>query len=560
MIKHGGPISGVATFGGRYVATSGYDNQLILWDASTGRSEARGVHDHLANQCQFNKRGDLLISASSDYTARIWEVPTMRLKSVCGDHQDDVEMAIFVDEADLAITCSRDYKIRSFGLDGALHNVMEGHEADVISVVWDSRTETLISSSDDGTVRRWNPRSGDLVQTVDLDNVETDTVVITDGGAILAGNDDGEIVTIAPSVGRTQAHKAGIKRLVWSQSRGVLVSMSYDRQAAFWTVDANGALQERSRTTIPGIVWPRSCAFLDSQHLVTATFGSTFASYNLLTDEWKTDHIEAPAGINAVRVVDGVEYTVGDAGVVMRDGRFLAAMGSLCNFLLPVGQRLVTGGQLGQLFDAKTGKVLHEHRSPLNCGATFVRDKVLHAIIGTYTGEGLVFRLGSEGLRYLETIQLDTNAIKGVACSATKIFAVCATADASFHSIQDFGCLARIAKAHDRIANGCTAVGEAGFASIGRDLKLRIWEGSEPVVYETPHRNSIKCIAASRDGRWIATGSYGGMVAIFDVAAAGWCHVSRPTASGISSITAAEEANEFAASSYDGRVYRVRAT
>ncbi|WP_315804868.1 MULTISPECIES: WD40 repeat domain-containing protein [unclassified Bradyrhizobium] len=556
MIKHSGPISGVSTSRGRYVATAGYDNQVILWDAGPGRSTARGVHDHLANQCQFNRGGDLLVSASSDYTARIWEVPTMRLRAVCGDHRDDVEMAIFLDEAEMVVTCSRDYKIRSFGLDGALLNVFEGHEADVISVVWEPKTGTLVSSSDDGTVRRWDPRTGSLLNTVDLDNVETDTVVITDRGVILAGNDDGEIVTVSPSAGRVQAHEAGIKRLVWSQATGLLVSMSYDRQAAFWSVEEDGTLRERSRSQIPAVVWPRSCAFLDSRRLVTATFGSTFASYDLRSREWDTSNVEAPAGVNAVRVVEGVEYTVGDAGVVMADGRPLASMGSLCNFLLPVGQRLVTGGQLGQLFDAKTGKVLYQHRSPLNCGAAFIRNGEPHAVIGTYTGEGLIFRLGAEGLRYLATVQLDSNAIKGVACSSSKIFAVCATADVSFHSIENFSCLARITRAHSRIANGCTALGESGFASVGRDLKLRIWSGGESVIHDTPHKNSIKCVSASSDGRWIATGSYGGMVAIFDVAAEDWCHVSRPTAAGVSSI-AAVAGSEFAASSYDGEIYRV---
>ena len=32
MIRHLGPISGIAAFGGKFVATAGYDNQVILWD------------------------------------------------------------------------------------------------------------------------------------------------------------------------------------------------------------------------------------------------------------------------------------------------------------------------------------------------------------------------------------------------------------------------------------------------------------------------------------------------------------------------------------------------
>lgn len=50
-------------------------------------------------------------------------------------------------------------------------------------------------------------------------------------------------------------------------------------------------------------------------------------------------------------------------------GRPIAELGSLCNFLLPFGDVVLTGGQLGIVFDAISGKRIHQHRSPLNCGA-----------------------------------------------------------------------------------------------------------------------------------------------------------------------------------------------
>ncbi len=45
------------------------------------------------------------------------------------------------------------------------------------------------------------------------------------------------------------------------------------------------------------------------------------------------------------------------------------------------------------------------------------------------------------------------------------------------------------------------------------------------------------------------------MVAIYDAVAAEWVEVSRPTASGISSVTADCTGTAFLAGSYDGRVY-----
>lgn len=95
MIQHRGPISGIAAWQDTYVATAGYDNQVICWDQRTGQALSRSVHDHLANQCVFSPDGRHLLTSSSDYTARLWTVPDLRLVAVFADQADDVEMSVF---------------------------------------------------------------------------------------------------------------------------------------------------------------------------------------------------------------------------------------------------------------------------------------------------------------------------------------------------------------------------------------------------------------------------------------------------------------------------------
>jgi len=161
-MRHDAPISGIAAHPSGYVATAGYDNRVILWNAS-GAPVARGWHDHLANQCMFNHDGTLLASASSDYSARVWSVPSMRLVALLRGHQDDVEMAAFSPDGTMVATCSRDRTVRVHGIDGRELALLEGHAADVISVVWSPDGQELISSSDDGTVRVWVIASDNLL-------------------------------------------------------------------------------------------------------------------------------------------------------------------------------------------------------------------------------------------------------------------------------------------------------------------------------------------------------------------------------------------------------------
>lgn len=558
MFEHRSPISGVAAHGGRLVATAGYDNQLILWDAQRKAPLSRSFHDHLANQVGFSADGRLLVSASSDHTARVWSLPDLKLKAVLGDHDDDVEMATFDPAGTRVATASRDHRVHVYGIDGTLHARLEGHGADVISVAWSPAGDELISSSDDGTVKRWNAASGRLLEDIDLGGVETDTIAISREGVVYAGNDDGEILVIdGARRARYPAHDAGIKRLVYEAGSGRLVSLSYDRSLRVWAT--GDELRPLARSVMPAEIWPRACAFVDAKTLAFATFGSSYAVYRIDTDRWDLAGVRPTPGVNAVAVRDGRRLTIGDAGTLAIDGLRATALGSLCNFLTPCGPRVFTGGQMGRVMDALSGDLLHQHRSPLNCGAAFERGGIPHVVIGTYTGEGLVFSVGGGGAVRLEaTLPLHANAVKAVAVSGDVLFAVCADRSAAWFSLADFRETGRVGEAHDRIANGCAALPGGRFVSVSRDLQLRVWDADHrATTLATPHTHSIKCVAASPDGRYVASASYSGVVAVLDMVSQAWVTVTRPTTAGISSLCFDTAGPRFLAGSYDSQVYEV---
>lgn len=560
MTQHLSPISGIDTFA-QLVATAGYDNQLILWDA--GRRVIAGArHDHLVNQCRFSPSGRLLVTAASDNTARVWSVPSLTPVALLDGHRDDVEMAAFSPDERRVATASRDHMVRIFdAASGALQACLAGHHADVISVEWAADGAELVSSGDDGTIRRFSAHSGALLDTIDLGGVEADTVACGPGGMVFVGTDHGDIVTLGGprhQHGRhvTQGHASGIKRLVFQASTGTLLSASYDRLVKLWQVQRDGALVLLQAFSAPPAVWLRCAAFVDRSAILFGSFGSSWARYDRHTQQWDLAGIEDTPGANAVRQFGGAVYTVGDAGVVRRNGMPVRRLGSLCNFLVEYDGRLLTGGHLGQLFDALSGEILYSHHSPLNCGAAFVRKGVAHVAIGCYTGECIVLCHG-EGrtLDPVEVLHPHDNAVKGIAANGSHLFTVCATGAAAFTAIGSYTRQRLVPAAHDKISNGAALLPDGGFASVSRDRSLRLWRGEQMRRIATPHTHSIKCVAVCPRTGLIATGAYNGLLAIYDEHADAWLKVEQPTRSGISSLTPGRQPGTFLASSYDGQVY-----
>ncbi len=559
-MNHQGPIAGIAATD-RYIATAGYDNRLILWDGATGRALARGLHDHLVNDCAFSAGGTLLASASSDYSARLWEVPSLRLKAVLAGHDDDVDMAVFSPDDARVATCALDRRIRIFDTAGHCLQVLSGHQGNILAVAWSRDGTRLVSSGVDGTVREWDAATGRELRCNRID-VRTDTLAIDGAGRIIAGDDQGRIAMIVGgAISFTQAHRAGIKKLVFDQAAAILVTLSYDRTLAVWSLRDGSPITLLARTELPVIAWARAAALIGGSRVAVGSFGARCCVYDWASGLWDAGVWDAGAiqpgpGLNAVAVVAGTRFAIGDAGILLRDGAPATRLGSLCNFLLPAGARLFTGGQLGQLFDAQTGELLHQHHSPLNCGAAFQRAGQPHLVIGSYTGEALVFVL-EDAPRLIATLKLHDNAIKGLVASEDQIFSVCASTDIAWVDIEALRLSRLVRNAHERIANGCCRAGPTGFASVGRDRMLRLWADGREEAYPTPHPNSVKCIASSDDRTRLMTGAYTGTLAGFDLATRSWVSFARPTQAGISSIAYDPGRRCFLASSYDGSLHDI---
>eukprot|EP00299_Pterocystis_sp_00344_P016295 c8174_g1_i1.p1 GENE.c8174_g1_i1~~c8174_g1_i1.p1 ORF type:complete len:492 (-),score=52.37 c8174_g1_i1:161-1636(-) len=143
---------------GTYLATGSYDGQAHIWTESGVMKCALKEHKGPVFALKWNKRSDLLLSASADKTAIVWDANTGDVAQKFALHKAptlDVDWR----NNDSFASCSTDKMIFvcKVGQPQPI-KVFEGHNNEVNAVRWDPQGEYLASCSDDFTVKVWHMR------------------------------------------------------------------------------------------------------------------------------------------------------------------------------------------------------------------------------------------------------------------------------------------------------------------------------------------------------------------------------------------------------------------
>lgn len=558
-IAHHGPISGVAA-STNYVVTAGYDNAVILWDAHTHRPMTRASHDHLVNQCDISPDGNRVVTASSDYSARVFSLPDLRLEATITCHQDDVLQAKFSPDGKSVATCAYDGTVAISRTSGELVAMCHGHKALVERVAWSEDGSTVASCGTDGTIRGWDAATGASRFVRSGFSTDIDDVCHLSGDIWIAGGDDGHLHFISPDAEWSMpVHNAGIKSL--SRSGNRLLTTGYDQRFYIFSIGTDLELAKVTDGHLPREAWARSACLLKDEKVIIASFGSRYLINDLRAGTWDLRDYTPSPGLNAIVASGGRVYTTGDSGELRIDGTPVATVPSLCNAVAIAGERVLVAGQTGVLFDALSGTELYSHTAPINrINVIKTRaDGSIGVALGAYDGTIVLLELCAGKVTASRIVQVASSAIKGLQSSEGRIYCgsaggLLAVLDAASGAI-----LQSTPNAHSSILNDVSLLAN-GFATVSRDLTLRLWtqSGVAAGTIRTRHEKSVKCVATSDDHRYCASGSYGGTIDIIEQATRRWVgSLRRPTTAGISSITWCASRESFLAASYDGSIYEV---
>lgn len=218
-----GPIESAGfSKSGTYVIT-GSDNMLAkVWDTRSAENSRRVLcqmtgHTGKVEAVALNPMGGTALTGSDDYTAKIWDIdlcvsaygdrPEAQCRWTLTGHTGKVNAVAYSPYGRWVVTASNDYTarlwnhhtgdpIRVFG-----ENPGTQHMSNVTSVAWkpppitakkwDKQHDQVLTGGEDGKIKLWMVHTGELIQQFDHGAKVTSVAWNFDGSKIVSGAADG---------------------------------------------------------------------------------------------------------------------------------------------------------------------------------------------------------------------------------------------------------------------------------------------------------------------------------------------------------------------------------
>jgi WD40 repeat protein len=147
------------------IATGGADGAVVLWSSGGERLWTRR-HGGDLTSADFSRNGRLLVTSSTDGTARLWRVSDGRLLHVLKGHVGTVVQAAFSPDGRYIATAGEDSTARIWStrtgnlVRRPLQGVTPGLAQGLTSLAFNPSGTLLATTAKSGDVRLWHVRGG----------------------------------------------------------------------------------------------------------------------------------------------------------------------------------------------------------------------------------------------------------------------------------------------------------------------------------------------------------------------------------------------------------------
>ena len=181
---------------GKTIVSGSADKTVRIWDMKSGSCiRVLKGHQKSVGSIALSMDGRKVVSGSDDKTIRIWDKETGECLKVLEGHKKDVTSVAFTNNYNIIVSGSYDTTLRIWdGDSGKCLKVLEGHQKDVYAVSISSDGRWIASGSLDKTVRIWNTETGECIKVLEgHENWINSVAFFENDGRIVSGGSDGII-------------------------------------------------------------------------------------------------------------------------------------------------------------------------------------------------------------------------------------------------------------------------------------------------------------------------------------------------------------------------------
>ncbi|KAF3885987.1 MULTISPECIES: WD40 domain-containing protein [Nostocales] len=438
-------------------------------------------HQDEVRSVSFSPDGQTLASASSDRTARLWNLQGSQLIEFQG-HEGHINTVCFSPDGQYLATASNDRTARLWNLQGSQLAEFKGHERCVNSVCFSPDGQTLATASDDNTARLWDLQGNQLVKFKGHQH-KVNSVCFSPDGQILATASNDCTALLWNLQGKPllklEGHQRHINSICFSRDGQTLATASDDRTARLWDLQGNCLVEFKGHQ---GKV--RSVSFSpDGQTLATGSSDGTARLWNLHGYQ-----------VQKFRGNDGWVWSVSFS---------------------PDGQTLATASADVRLWNVQ-GKQQVEfrgHRGDVNSISFHINGQYL----ATGSGDGTAKLWNLQG-KQLKEFRGHKDRVRGVSFSPDGQY----LATSSFDGTAKLWDLQRLQlvefKGHQHRVNSVSFSPNGQYlVTASVDGTARVWNLLGKQLVELENRGIVWSVSCSPNGQHLATASENGIVRLWNL-------------------------------------------
>jgi WD40 repeat protein len=242
------------TSDGKYIITTGSDNNIIIWNANSGI-----IYRTLAglkkrpNIALFSPDSKILISAGEDNNITLWDPVTLKITATLTGHEGPVKSLDISPDGKYLASGSTDRTIRLWDINsGNLVYELKGHKKEVTSLKFSPDGKKLLSGSADGNLILWDVVNGSVITTREAHKGWIRCVRFDHDGKIVASCGDDKLIKLwsvpeLNSVSTFKGHQNWVQSIAFTPDGKTLLSGGHDQVIILWSVPSGEILHKSEK-------------------------------------------------------------------------------------------------------------------------------------------------------------------------------------------------------------------------------------------------------------------------------------------------------------------------